>query len=140
VITYQGLKGLVGLLEVMDNMEKKDDVNELKKAIYEKLSPRRRKFIDKIGFENWDPFQEPKHPIDIRKDSTKKTSSELMEEFLSTKDREGISMAYEMGVYEMCIGLFSSDEKYRAMFDFSIWYFNKLNKLGIKPDKAWEKK
>ena len=32
----------------------------LKKAIYEQLSPRRRKYIDRVGYEAWDPFQDPK--------------------------------------------------------------------------------
>ncbi|GAB6888529.1 hypothetical protein JCM13304A_20280 [Desulfothermus okinawensis JCM 13304] len=121
-------------------MEKKKEVEELKRAIYEKLSPRRKKFIDKIGFDNWDPFMEPKHPIDIRRDSTKKTSKELMEEFLKTKEGKKISLAYESGIYEICMGLYQSDEKYKAMFDFSIWYYNKLTQAGLDPDKAWEKK
>jgi hypothetical protein len=119
-------------------MEDKKKVEELKRAIYEKLSPRRKKFIDKIGFENWDPFQEPKHPIEIRRDITKRTSSELIMEFMEGKDK--VSLAYEMGLYEICMGLFKADEKYKAMFDFSIWYYNKLTSLGIDPEKAWEKR
>ncbi len=121
-------------------MVDKKEVDRLKRAIYEKLSPRRKKFIDRIGFDNWDPFQEPKHPIDIRKDSTKKTSRELIDEFLSSKKDTKISLSYEAGLYEMCTGLFKADEKYKAMFDFSIWYYKKLINSGIDPEKAWEKK
>ncbi len=116
------------------------DKEELKKAIYERLSPRRRKFVDKIGYENWDPFQEPKHPIEIRRDVTNHTSRELIEKFLRETGTDNPSLAYEGGLYEMCMGLFKADEKYKAMFDFSIWYYTKLNKMGIDIDKAWEKK
>ena len=116
------------------------DKEELKKAIYERLSPRRRKFVDKIGYENWDPFQEPKHPIEIRRDVTNHTSRELIEKFLKETGIGKPSLAYEGGLYEICMGLFKADEKYKAMFDFSIWYYNTLNKMGIDIEKAWEKK
>lgn len=121
-------------------MVNKDQVYELKKAIYDKLSPRRKKFIDKIGFDNWDPFQEPKHPIDIRRDLTKRTSNQLIESFFKTIGEKKVSDAYESGIYEICVGLFTADEKYKAMFDFSIWYYNELKKRGLDPEKAWEKK
>ncbi len=113
---------------------------ELKRAIYEKLSPRRRKFVDRIGYENWDPFQEPKHPIEIRREVTNHTSRELIERFLRETDNNAPSMAYEGGLYEMCMGLFKADEKYKAMFDFSIWYYDLLKKKGIDVEKAWAKK
>ena len=121
-------------------MVDKNKVNELKRAIYDKLPPRRKKFIDKIGFDNWDPFQEPKHPIDIRKDVTKRTTKQLINEFLKTKEDTKISLAYEAGVYEICMGLYQADEKYKAMFDFSIWYYKKLKDESLDPDMAWEKR
>ena len=37
-----------------------------KQAIFDRMSPRRQKHILKLGFDKWDPFQEPKDPIDIR--------------------------------------------------------------------------
>ena len=49
------------------------DEEKLKRDLYEKISPRRRKFIDRIGYENWDPFPEPNEPNDIRTDVTKRT-------------------------------------------------------------------
>ena len=46
---------------------------KLKRDLYEKIPPRRRRFIDRIGYENWDPFPEPNDPIEIRTDVTKRT-------------------------------------------------------------------
>ena len=57
-----------------------------KKAIFESMSPRRQKHIEKKGYEKWDPFEMPKDPIDIRKDKTKRTSQMLVREFL----KEGV--------------------------------------------------
>ena len=36
-----------------------EELAALKRTIFEKLKPRRRKFIEKIGYDAWDPFQEP---------------------------------------------------------------------------------
>ena len=58
---------------------------KLKRDLYEKIPARRRKFIDRIGYENWDPFPEPNEPIEIRKDVTQRTAQQLMQEFIRYK-------------------------------------------------------
>ena len=93
-----------------------------KRVMYESLSPRRKKFIDRIGFDKWDPFQEPKNPIEIRTDTTRRTSKELMLKFLHETRPEDYSNAYGRGVLEMCLGIINGDEKCRAMYEFSLWY------------------
>jgi hypothetical protein len=93
-----------------------------KKAIYDLMSPRRQKYIEKVGYEEWDPFQEPKDPIDIRKDKTKRTSQMLVREFLQTKSGDIYSNNYGRGVLDICMGLINDDERYQGMFEFSIWY------------------
>lgn len=49
----------------------------LKREIYERMNPRRRKFIDRIGYDEWDPFQKPNDPMDIRVDPSKRTTQQL---------------------------------------------------------------
>ncbi|MFP4084405.1 MAG: hypothetical protein ACOCPS_05330 [Desulfonatronovibrio sp.] len=93
-----------------------------KKAIYDRLAPRRKKFIDRIGFDKWDPFQEPKNPIEMRTDTTKRTSKELMRKFLYERAPEDYSNTYGRGVLEMCLGIINGDDKCRAMYDFALWY------------------
>lgn len=93
-----------------------------KKAIYERLSPRRKKFIDRIGYDKWDPFQEPKNPIEIRTDTTRRTSKELMRQFFYERPPEDYSNTYGRGVLEMCMGIINGDDKCRAMYEFSLWY------------------
>ena len=43
-----------------------EEQEQLKREIYERMNPRRRKFIDRIGYDEWDPFQKPNDPMDIR--------------------------------------------------------------------------
>ena len=102
-----------------------------KKAIYEKISPRRRKFIDKMGYDNWDPFQKPFDPIDIRIDASKRTSQQLMREFMhSLPEGTPVSTDYAQGAWELCVGVVNGAERFKGMFDFMRWYASLLDKEG----------
>ena len=54
-----------------------EEQEQLKREIYERMNPRRRKFIDRIGYDEWDPFQKPNDPMDIRVDPSKRTTQQL---------------------------------------------------------------
>ena len=103
-----------------------------KKAIFSSMSPRRQKHILKKGYEKWDPFQEPKDPIDIRKDKTKRTTQALVREFLQAMSSEEYTNAYGRGVFEICLGIVNDDERYRGMFDFSVWYSELFKREGFE--------
>ncbi len=107
-----------------------EEEEKRKTAIFENMSPRRQKHILKKGYENWDPFQEPKDPIDIRKDKTKRTTQSLVTEFLQKKDFEEYSNAYGRGVFELCLGLINNDDRFKGMYEFSIWYQELLKREG----------
>ncbi len=109
-----------------------NDAEFRKKAIFDSMSPRRQKHILKKGYEKWDPFIEPKDPIDIRKDKTNRTSQMLIREFLQAKDLETYSNAYGRGAFEICLGIINEDEKYQGMFEFACWYNSLLIKEGFK--------
>ena len=55
-----------------------EEQEQLKREIYERMNPRRRKFVDRIGYDNWDPFQKPNDPLDVRLDVTKRTTQQLV--------------------------------------------------------------
>jgi len=94
------------------------------------MSPRRQKHILKIGYEKWNPFQEPKDPIDIRKDKTKRTTQMLVREFLQARSSLEYSNAYSGGVLEICLGIINDEDRYKGMFDFSVWYHELLKREG----------
>ncbi|SHN49452.1 hypothetical protein [Desulfovibrio litoralis] len=108
---------------------------EQKRFMYDSMSPRRRKYIDRIGYENWDPFQKPNDPLDIRQDPTKRTTQQLIREFLQQSNIKDYSNEYGKGALECAIGIINKDEKYRGIFDFAVWYTKLLQKEGfIEPD------
>lgn len=102
------------------------DKNERKQAIFESMSPRGRKRIEKIGFDNWDPFLEPKDPIDIRRDSTKRTTQQLVRDFLQRCGHDKYSNAYGRGVLEIALGIINNDDRFIGMYEFACWYHDQL--------------
>jgi len=103
-----------------------------KRAIFDSMSPRRQKHILKKGYETWDPFQDPKDPIDIRRDPTQRTTQQLVREFLHQRGAEGYSNAYGRGVLEMAVGIVNSDDRFVGMYEFALWHHNEVRKKGSK--------
>ena len=102
-----------------------------KRAIFESMSQKRQKHILKKGYDAWDPFQEPKDPIDIRMEKTQRTTQMLVREFLQTRNRENYSNEYGRGVLDICLGIVNDDERSQGMFEFSLWYHELLKKEGL---------
>lgn len=110
-----------------------DHVNsegDRKKAIFEGMSPRNQRAILKRGYDKWDPFQEPKDPIDIRKDKSKRTTQMLVREFLQTRSGDAYSPAYGRGVLELALGIVNEEDRFRGMYEFSCWYRDMLIREG----------
>jgi len=105
------------------------EIEQKKKMIFDAMGKRGQKQIMKKGYEDWNPFAEPKDPIDIRKDKTKRTSQMLIREFLQQTSHDGYSNEFAQGALDMCFGI-NSDEKIRGMFEFSGWYKELLKKEG----------
>ena len=106
-----------------------DDQEDCKRQIYDAMSPRTRRFVDRIGYEAWDPFQKPKDPLDIRTDRTNRTTQQLVRLFLQEKSREQNNApgnAYSQGVLDCALGIVNKDEKYRGIYEFCLWYHTLL--------------
>lgn len=101
---------------------------EQKKLFYERMSPRRRRFVDRIGYENWDPFEAPKEPMDIRTDVSQRTVQQLVQEFLRSASHELHGGEYARGATECALGIVARQEKYQGVLDFCVWYHELLQK------------
>ena len=104
----------------MEDLDK--DAELRKKTIFDSMSPRRQKQIMKRGYEKWDPFELPKDPIDIRRDQTRRTTQQLVREFLQNCGHENYSNAYGRGVLEMALGIVNDDDRFIGMYEFAVWH------------------
>ncbi|MBT8338559.1 MAG: hypothetical protein HKP58_15335 [Desulfatitalea sp.] len=102
---------------------------ERKKAIFDTMSPRGQKRILRIGYHRWDPFEAPKDPIDIRRDSTQRTTQQLVREFLQQCGYEKYSNAYGRGVLEVALGIINNDDRFIGMYEFAVWYADQLKQV-----------
>lgn len=109
-----------------------EDVEKRKKAVFDAMSRRRQEHILKKGYLKWDPFQEPKDPIEIRRDKSKRTTQVLVREFLQSRPDENRSNTYSRGVLEIALGIVNEDERFIAMYDFSCWYKDLLRQEGLE--------
>lgn len=109
-----------------------EEIASRKRAVFESMSPRRQQHILKKGYEKWDPFEEPKDPIDIRKDQSKRTTQQLVREFLQSRPGDAQNNAYNRGVLEIALGIVNGEDRFRGMFEFSCWYRDLLRQQGLK--------
>ena len=117
-------------MDADQNKFSREEIQERKKAIFDAMGKRGQRQIMKKGYDKWDPFEEPKDPIDIRKDKTKRTSQMLIREFLTAVDDDDVSNSYSQGALEMCLGIVNDEDRIRGMFDFAQWYGELLRKEG----------
>ncbi len=109
-----------------------EEQEQLKLDLYNKIPPRRRKFIERIGYENWDPFPKPNDPMEIRKDVSQRTTQELVRDFFQSRPKDEVqSNAYRQAALELAIGIINKDEKYLGYFEFAMWYYNLLESEGL---------
>ena len=97
-----------------------EEQEQLKREIYERMNPRRRKFVDRND------------PLDVRLDVTKRTTQQLVREFLQLKAarNEQYGNDYGRGVLECALGIVNRDEKFQGITDFCLWYHDLLKKEG----------
>jgi hypothetical protein len=107
-----------------------------KKAIFESMSPRGQRRIQKVGYDKWDPFEEPKDPIDIRRDATRRTTQQLVREFLQQCGHDKYSNAYGRGVLEIALGIVNQEDRFVGMYEFAAWYSEQLK--AMKADGSTE--
>lgn len=109
-----------------------EEAERRKRAVFENMSARRQKHILGKGYEKWDPFEEPKDPIDIRKDPSKRTTHQLVREFLQSRSGEAGNNAFNRGVLEMALGIVNGEDRFRGMYEFACWHRDLLKTEGIE--------
>ena len=115
----------------MRKLSPEDEVR--KKAIFDSMSPRRQKHIlNKQGYDEWDPFIEPKDPIDLRTDKTNRTAMDLARQFLQDCETADYSNAFGQGAWDMCLGIINDEDRYKGMYEFACWYRELLKEGGMK--------
>ena len=128
---------IASILRTQKPRQLTSEEEKLKRELFEKINPRRRKFIERIGYENWDPFPEPNEPNDIRTDISKRTVQQLIQEFVAHKKKEAKrlghddpSEAFLQGAMQATSGIVNKQDKFLGTYEFAAWYHELLKKEG----------
>jgi hypothetical protein len=96
-----------------------------KKAIFDGMSRRGQERVLKIGYENWDPFEEPKDPRERIFGSASVKAGALVQEYYKSAGGKEESVAVHRELFELCLGLLQGEGRTRAIVDFCAWLHKK---------------
>ncbi len=113
------------------------DEEKLKRSIFDSMSPRMRKRVEKIGYEDWDPFPMPKEPPFMKgfdqKPGLPENPIELyhtyMKQLLQDKAEGEMKESYRQGVMEACKAVRMAEEWVRGVYEFYEWYCREKKRL-----------
>jgi hypothetical protein len=93
-----------------------------KRAIFDSMSKRGQERILRIGYDEWDPFQEPKDPREriFGTDALKATA--LLKEFYASRNDQEESVSLHKELFDLCRGLLQGETRARVIGDFCVWF------------------
>ncbi|MEN6441487.1 MAG: hypothetical protein ABFD97_23225 [Syntrophobacter sp.] len=103
-------------------MHDKEEYERKKKAIFDTMGKRGRERILRIGYENWEPFEEPKDPRERIFGSASLKASALVQRFYQSAGQREESVAMHRELFELCRGFLQGESRSKTIFDFCAWY------------------
>lgn len=97
-----------------------------KKAIFDGMAKRGKERILRMGYENWDPFQEPKDPRERIFSPASQRATAILEEFYHARGDKEESVVLHKELFELCRGILQDEAQARLIYDFCTWYKEKL--------------
>ena len=110
-------------------MNDREEYEFKKKAIFDGMSRRGQKWVLKIGYENWDPFEKPKDPRERIFSSASVKAGALVREYYESAGGKGESVAVNRELFELCLGLLQGEGRAITVVDFCAW-LNKRTRTG----------
>jgi len=112
-------------------MSDREEYELKKKAIFDGMSKRGKERILRIGYENWNPFEEPKDPRERIFSSASLKASALVQEYYKTTANKEESVAVHKELFDLCRGLFQGEARAKTIVDFCVWLQNKAGSSGL---------
>ncbi|MCU0586969.1 MAG: hypothetical protein MUF52_02330 [Syntrophobacteraceae bacterium] len=104
-----------------EERQDKEEYEIRKKAIFDSMAQRGRERILRIGYENWDPFQQPKDPRERIFSPISQQSMAMVDEFYRAAGLSKESVSLHKELFELCRGLLMEESRARAIFDLCLW-------------------
>jgi hypothetical protein len=92
-----------------------------KRAVFDGMSKKGQERILRLGYENWDPFQEPKDPRERIFSNASVQATAWLREFYASSDQNAESVAVHKELFELGMGLVKGETRAKALFSFCVW-------------------
>ncbi len=103
-------------------MTEDSDYEKSKKAIFDGMSRKGQERILRIGYENWEPFPEPKDPRD-RIFGSSALQAHAMVDYFFREHLKGVeSVVIRKELFELCRGLLDEEDRAKAVYEFCRWF------------------
>jgi hypothetical protein len=97
-----------------------------KKAIFDGMSKRGQERILRMGYDKWDPFQEPKDPRDRLFSSVALNVNALLRDFYQAYPHLGQSETTQKDLFDLCSSLLRGESHARLILEFCCWYKGRM--------------
>lgn len=105
----------------------REEYERRKRAIFESMSKRGQQRILKLGYENWDPFQEPKDPRERIFASSAQRALMLLQEFYETSDMREVAMTHHRELFDIVRGFLDGDPRAKVIVSLCWWIKGQKN-------------
>ena len=92
-----------------------------KKAIFDGMSKRGQERVLRIGYENWDPFEEPKDPREKIFSTASLRAGALVREYYMTAGEKEQSVLVGKELFDLCRGFLQRENRAKTIVDFCAW-------------------
>lgn len=103
-----------------------EEIQLRKKAIFDTMSRKGQERILRMGYDNWDPFMEPKDPRERIFSSASQKAMGFLKEFSETESLTEESVAQHKELFELCRGLLQDEKRAGVIYRFCVWYRDKV--------------
>jgi hypothetical protein len=112
-------------------MTDREEYEFRKKAIFDGMSKRGQERILRIGYQNWDPFEEPKDPRERIFGAASLKAGALVQEYFETVAHKEESVAVRKELFELCRGLIQKESRASVIVDFCAWLRGKTESSDL---------
>lgn len=114
-----------------------EEYERRKQAIFESMSKRGKQRILKMGYENWDPFLEPKDPRERLASGPTQEALELLKRFYETDDLGELARSHHRELFSIANGLIRGEAQSRVILAFCCWYIHNQGRRDDSRADPW---
>jgi hypothetical protein len=101
--------------------EPNSEHEQKKRAIFEGMSKRGQQRVLRLGYENWDPFQEPKDPREQIFGVLARRADGLVQQFYAASPGNEGARDLHKDLFDFALGFVRGERRPQTLYEFCKW-------------------